>query len=463
MDQADRPLSDTHDAGASTHGETEVGQAAKKAVVAAMIGNFVEWFDYGIYGYLAPTIATVFFPSQDRAASLLSTYAVFALSFFIRPVGGVFFGRMADRVGRQKVLALTILLMASGTAVIGILPSHATIGVAAPALLVLCRLVQGFAAGGEYAGAVSFVVEYGPKDRRAFYGSFVAVSVFLGLLGGSGLVGILSSVASTDALNSWVWRIPFLIAVPIGAIGLYVRLKLEETPEFKLVLESGEVDSAPLRDAVRSQRKNMAVFFGFAICNAIASYLFGSYLTTYLVEEAGHSKSEALFTNAIATAVLCCVLPIGGLITDRYGRKPMLLTAAGLFAIIAIPIFMLAGVGGFGTALLAQLIFILVFFFITPPVTVSIAEMFPANVRVTAGAIAYNVAFTMFGGTAPFVATALIDVTGNKLAPGFYAIVIAIVAFCVIAFGYKERGGQAMELTAASADQRPVLGGATPT
>lgn len=436
----------------------ETRQAAKKAVVAAMIGNFVEWFDYGVYGYLAPTIATVFFPSQDRTASLLSTYAVFALTFFIRPVGGLVLGRMADRVGRQKVLALTILVMAAATALIGVLPSYAAVGVFAPALLVLCRLMQGFAAGGEYAGAVSFVVEYGPKNKRAFYGSFVAVSVFLGLLGGSGLVGILSSVASTQAMNSWVWRIPFLIALPIGIVGLYVRLKLEETPEFKLVLQTGEVESAPLRDALRSQRKNMAVFFSFAICNAIASYLFGSYLTTYLVEEAGHSKSEALFTNTIATAVLCCALPVGGLLTDKYGRKPMLLCATALFAIIAVPIFILAGVGGFATALIAQLLFILVFFFITPPVTVSIAEMFPANVRVTAGAIAYNVAFTMFGGTAPFVATALISVTGNKLAPGFYAVGIAIFSLIVVALAYRERGGEDMELTADPAKEAARAG-----
>ncbi len=422
-------------------------RVSKKAVRAAMVGNFTEWFDYGVYGYLASTIATVFFPSEDRAASLLSTYAVFALSFFVRPIGGIFFGRMADRVGRQRVLAITILIMAGATAAIGVLPGYGSAGVLAPALLIVCRMVQGFAAGGEYAGAVSFVVEHGPKDRRAFYSSFVSVSVFLGLLGGSGLVGILSSLVSEDALNTWVWRIPFLVALPIGAIGLYVRMKLEETPDFKLVLESGHVEATPLKDAVRSQRGNMAVFFSFAICNAIASYLFGTYLTTFLVEEAGLSKPQALFTNTIATLLLCCLLPFGGLLTDRIGRKPMLLTATAVFAVVAIPIFVLAGMGGFGTALLAQLCFIPVFFFITPPVTVSIAEMFPADVRVTAGAISYNLAFTVFGGTAPFVATFLIDTTGNKLTPGIYAIVVAVFAFLVVALAYRERGNKEMELS----------------
>lgn len=433
---------------AASRDDVDSRRAAQKAVRAAMVGNFVEWFDYGVYAYLAPVIATVFFPNEDRTAALLSTYAVFALSFFVRPLGGVYFGRLADRVGRQKVLAVTILIMAAATTAIGVLPPYAVVGLGAPALLVLCRMVQGFAAGGEYAGAVSFVVEFGPTKKRALYGSWVAVSVFLGLLCGSGLVGLLSTVMSADALNSWGWRIPFLIAAPIGAIGLYIRLKLEETPEFKMVLQSGQVDAAPLRDAIRTQRRNMAVFFSFAICNAVASYLFGSYLTTYLVEVAGHSKPEALFTNTIALVVLCFMLPVGGLLTDRYGRKPMLLTASVLFAILAIPIFILAGVGGFGTALAAQLLFVVIFFFISPPVTVSIAEMFPANVRVTAGAISYNLAFTVFGGTAPFVATALIALTGNKLAPAYYAMAIALFSTIVVAVAYRERGGREMELSA---------------
>jgi len=321
---------------------------------------------------------------------------------------------------------------------------------------VLCGLLRGFAAGGEYAGAVSFVIGYGPSKKRAFYGSFVAVSIFSGLLGGSGFVAILSATVSEQTRNSWVWRVPFLTALSIGAIGLYMRLKLEETLEFKMVLDAGEIEPVPLRTAVRSQRRNMAVFFSLAICHVIASYLFGSYLTTYLVEEAGHCKSEALFTNLIATAVLCFLLPVGALMTDRYGRKPMLLGAAALVAIIAVPILMLAGVGGFTTALIAQLMFLMVFFLITPPVTVSLAEMFPADVRVTAGAISYNLAFTIFGGTAPFVATALISITGNKLAPGIYAVVIAVFSFCVIRFAYRERGAQETELTAVT-NEKPSL------
>lgn len=418
-------------------------KTARKAVRAAMVGNFVEWFDYGIFGYMAPIIATLFFPSEDRTAALMMTYAVLAMTLFVRPIGGIYFGRMADKFGRKKVLALTILIMAAATGAIGLLPTHAQVGILAPALLIICRLVQGFAAGGEYAGAVTFVVEYGPKKKKAFYASFVGVSVFLGLLAGSSMVGFLSNTLSPESLNSWGWRIPFLLSIPIGAIGLYIRTKLEDTPEFKQVLESSNIDeSTPFRDAMRTQWRNMCIFFSFAICNAVASYLFGSYLTTYLIEVANHTKPEALFSNAIALVVLCCILPIGGILTDRYGRKPMIMIASILSAVIAIPAFILAGVGGFESALIAQLMFIMIFFFITPSVTVSMAEMFPAKVRVTAAAISYNLAFTLFGGTTPFVSTALIKFTGNKLAPAYYMIGVAIFTTIVVACFYRERGGR---------------------
>ncbi len=425
---------------------TATNKIARKAVRAAMIGNFVEWFDYGIFGYMAPLIATIFFPSEDRSAGLMMTYAVLAMTLFFRPIGGIYFGRMADRLGRKKVLAVTILIMAAATGAIGLLPTHAQLGTLAPVLLILCRLVQGFAAGGEYAGAVTFVVEYGPSKKRAFYASFVGVSVFMGLLAGSSLVGLLSHSMSSETLTSWGWRIPFLLSIPIGAIGLYIRIKLEDTPEFKKVLQSGNVDAAPLRGALSTQWKNMCVFFSFAICNAVASYLFGSYLTTYLIEVANHTKPDALFSNSIALVVLCCLLPLGGKLADRYGRKPMILTASILAAVIAIPTFIIAGMSGFNVAIIAQLMFMMIFFFITPSVTVSMAEMFPASVRVTAGAISYNLAFTVFGGTTPFVSTALVDFTGNKLAPAYYLVAVAIFTTITVTLFYRERGGANLEI-----------------
>lgn len=411
--------------------------ASRKAVVASMVGNAVEWFDYGIYGYLAPVFAVVFFPESDQTAALLSTYAVLAVSFLVRPLGGVVMGRYGDRRGRKFVLSFTILLMSGGTVAIGLLPSYATIGIAAPALLLLCRLVQGFGAGGEYSGAVSFVVEYGPAHKRAYYGSWVAVSVFVGLLASSGFATLLTSALSEASLHSWGWRVPFLVAAPLGLIGLFIRSKMEDTPEFKQVVEAGNVAAAPVTEAVRTCWKPMVAFFGFAISNAVGSYLFSSYLTTYLTTAGGHSKSEALLANSIALVVLIVALPFGGKLCDRIGRKPCLLIGIGLLGVLILPSFMLAAQPGFGAVLGSELVFAVALFFISPVVTVSVAEMFPAEVRVTAGAITYNLAFTVFGGTAPFAATALVA-SGGILAPAYYVIAITLFSFVVVALAYRE-------------------------
>jgi len=415
--------------------------AARKAVVASMVGNFVEWFDYGIYGYLAPVLALVFFPKGDPTAALLATYAVLAVSFLVRPVGGIVMGRFGDQRGRKFVLSFTILLMAGGTFAIGILPSYAAVGVLAPVLLLLCRFVQGFGAGGEYSGAVSFVVEYGPVNKRAYYGSWVAVSVFLGLLAGSGFATLLNATLSTSALDSWGWRIPFLISAPLGLIGLYIRSKMEDTPEFQKVVETGNVVAAPVAEAVRTCWKPMSVFFGFAIANAVGSYLFSSYLTTYLSSTGGHTASQALLANSIALIVLIVALPFGGMLSDRIGRKPCLLIGIGLLGVFILPAFKLAEQAGFGAVLGSEMVFAVALFFISPSVTVSIAEMFPAAVRVTAGAITYNLAFTVFGGTAPFVATALVSV-GGKLAPAYYVIAITAFSFVFVALAYQDYRGK---------------------
>ncbi|WP_327668048.1 MULTISPECIES: MFS transporter [unclassified Streptomyces] len=412
-------------------GAVSTRAASRKAIVASMIGNAIEWFDYGIYGYLAPVFAVVFFPKSDQTAALLSTYAVLAVSFLIRPLGGLVMGRHGDRRGRKFVLSFTILLMSGGTFAIGVLPGYAVIGVAAPALLLACRLVQGFGAGGEYSGAVSFVVEHGPPRKRAYYGSWVAVSVFVGLLASSGFATLLTSTLSEASLNSWGWRIPFLIAAPMGLIGLYIRSKMEDTPEFKKVVETSNVVAAPVTEAVRTSWKPMTVFFAFAISNAVGSYLFSSYLTTYLTTTGGHPKSEALLANSIALMMLIVALPFGGKLCDWIGRKPCLLIGIGLLGVLILPSFMLADQPGFGAVLSSELVFAVALFFISPVVTVSVAEMFPAAVRVTAGAITYNLAFTVFGGTTPFIATALVE-SGGALAPAYYVMAITLFSFVVV-------------------------------
>ena len=235
----------------------EEARGARKAVTAGVVGNFVEWYEYGVYGYLAYIISQLFFPEGDPAAALLGTYAVFAISFFVRPLGGVLFGRWGDKVGRRTVLAFAILLMSGATFLIGVLPTYATIGFAAPVLLLILRLTQGLAAGGEYVGAVAFVVEYGPSDKRALYASWISVSVFGGLLAGVGIATLLTSTLGDEAMLAGWWRLPFLIALVLGLIGLYLRVKVEETPEFRnLAAREGEIESAPLTEALKTQRKS---------------------------------------------------------------------------------------------------------------------------------------------------------------------------------------------------------------
>lgn len=433
----------------------EAAQGAKKAVVGGVVGNFVEWFEYGVYGYLATVIATLFFPPGDRVAALLGTYAVFALSFLIRPLGGVIFGRFGDKIGRRNVLAVAILLMSGATACIGLLPTYATVGFLAPALLLTFRLLQGLAAGGEYVGAVAFVVEYGPENRRAYYASWVTVSVFGGLLCGVGLVTLMTTVLGDAAMEAWAWRVPFLSALVLGFVGLYLRLKIEETPAFRALQEENEralearrlddleeseqhIAASPLKEALATQWKPMLIFIGFAMTNATGSYLFAAYLSTYLQEQVGLSAGDALLANSIALIVLIPLLPLSGLLCDRIGRKPMLLAGCGLFVVLSIPAYRVAEMGGLVSATAASLLLVAPILFISAGLTVSIAEMWPTRLRYSGSAIAYNVGFGLFGGGAPLIATFLVARTGDPLAVGYYVMALSTISFLVVLFFFKE-------------------------
>lgn len=438
-----------------TAGGEETARGVRKAVIGGVVGNFVEWFEYGVYGYLATVIATLFFPPGDRVAALLATYSVLALSAFIRPLGGVLFGRFGDKVGRRNVLAVAILMMSGATAAIGMLPTYATVGFLAPVLLLTCRLVQGLAAGGEYVGAVAFVVEYGPENRRAFYASWVTVSVFAGLLCGVGLVTLMTTVLGDAAMEAWAWRVPFLSALLLGVVGLYLRLRIEETPAFRALQEENEralearglddrgeseqtIAASPLKEAVMTQWKPILIFVGFAMTNATGSYLFAAYLSTYLQEEVGLSAANALLANSIALIVLIPLLPLSGLLCDRIGRKPMLLAGCGLFVVLSIPAYLIAEQGTLLSATLASLLLVLPILFISAGLTISIAEMWPTRLRYSGSAIAYNIGFGLFGGGAPLVATFLVARTGDPLAVGYYVMALATISFFVVLFFFRE-------------------------
>ncbi|MCI9889878.1 MFS transporter [Micrococcales bacterium 31B] len=426
-------------------------RVVRKAVWAGVIGNYAEQYEFGVYAALTPVLSKVFFPAEDQFLGQLSVFAGLALGFLIRPLGGFIFGRMGDRVGRKKILSLTIIIMGLLTALIGVLPTYAMIGFAAPILLLALRLGQGLAAGGEYAGAVSFVVEYGPSHQRARYTSFVSISVFAGLLTGTGLTYLLTTALGSQSMYEWGWRIPFLIALPLTIAGFYLRRAVEDTPEFRRQQEleaarkaefSEEIPATGILETLRTQWKPILIFSGFAMTNAVLSYTWTAYIPTYLQSDAaGDGKLTSglsVASTSIALLVLLPLLYLSGRLSDALGRKKMLLLGC-VTTLIAVPLaFTIVARGGFVNAVLGQLLYLVPIFFIAVTVTVNLAEMFPTKMRYTAGSIAFNLAFCIFAGTAPLVATALVGATGNIMSVAIYVCAIALVSLLVVLFAYRE-------------------------
>jgi MHS family proline/betaine transporter-like MFS transporter len=408
------------------------GTTILKAVVGAGIGNTVEWFEFAVYGFLATYIGANFFPSDDPTASLLAAFAVFGAAFFARPLGGLVFGPMGDRIGRQRVLATVIILMSLASFAIGLLPGHATIGIWAPILLVFLRLLQGFSVGGEYGGAGSFVAEYSPADRRGFMVSWLMFSSLLGFLLGAVLVTVLSAAMSDDAMTAWGWRIPFLIAGPLGAVGLYIRLRLEDTPEFRALEAAGEVAQSPLKEALVEHWRQILQVAGIAIIHNLGFYMVFTYMPTYFSTELGFGRTASFVSIVLAGIVGLALVPPLGALSDRVGRKPLLLTACVLFMLLTYPLFLLMNTGNLLAATLAHLaLAVMEAIFISTSIAV-MTELFPTRVRYGGYSIGYNFSVAIFGGSAPFLATWLISTTGNPLSPAYYLMLGAAASLLTI-------------------------------
>ncbi len=405
---------------------------AKKAVTAGAIGNFVEWYDYSVYGFFATVIASQFFPSEDRVASLLATFAVFAVAFFMRPVGAFVFGHYGDTIGRRNTLAAAIIMMGVATLMIGVLPSYAQIGVLAPILLVVARLLQGFSAGGEWSGSAAFMVEYAPENKRGLYGSWQQVSIVAGLLVGSGMGGLLGTVLSEDALNAWGWRIPFILGMVVALVGLYLRLRVEDTPAFRIIEEKEEITEAPVKESFTAHWRESLTAIGFTVAWTVAYYILLTYMPTYVSETLGIPLTQALLSNAIGLVVLMALIPFTAALSDRIGRKPLLIAFSALIALFTYPLFLLASTQVLAFIVLAQVLFGVIISLFSGPGPAALVEMFPTNVRYSALGVSYNIAVAAFGGTAPFIATYLISRTGSNFAPGFYLIAAAVVTLIVV-------------------------------
>ena len=404
----------------------------RRAVRGAAIGNTVEWFDFAIYGFLATYIAEKFFPSGDETAALLNTFAIFAAAFFMRPLGGFFFGPLGDRIGRQKVLALVILLMSGSTFAIGLVPSYATIGVFAPLLLLFLRCLQGFSAGGEYGSGACFLAEYASDKHRGFVVSFLVWSVVVGFLLGSLTVTGLETVLSEGAMDSYGWRIPFLIAGVLGAVGLYIRLRLGDTPEFEALRDEGEVASSPLKEAVTTSWRPILQIAGLVVIHNVGFYIVFTFLPSYFTKTLGFTKTDAFVSITVASLVALILIPPLGALSDRIGRKPLLIAGSLAFAVFAYPLFLMLNTGSLAAAIAAHAGLAAIESVFVCASLAAGAELFATRVRSSGYSIGYNVSVALFGGTAPYVATWLVARTGNDLAPAYYVIVAALVTLITV-------------------------------
>ncbi|MER5389314.1 MFS transporter [Saccharopolyspora sp. NPDC002686] len=400
----------------------------RRVVTASFIGNCVEWFDYAAYGYLATIIARNFFPTSSPTAALLATFGVFALSFIVRPLGGIFWGQFGDRFGRRAALSLSVLIMSAATFVIALLPTHDQVGLFAPALLLLVRVVQGFSAAGEYAGASAFLFEYAPRHRRGLYTSVVPASTATGLLLGSLIVALLTSLLPPESMDSWGWRVPFLLAAPLGVIGRYIRVKLEDTPEFRALADQESVTSTPLRETFTSNKRAIFIAFSATCLNAVGFYMLLSYMPTYLSTELQLGETASFIVTTIALLGYIGSVFVMGWLSDVVGRPVMLATCGALFALLAVPMFLLLGASGLIGITLIQLALGVLLTMNDGTLPSYLAELFPTHVRYSGFAFSFNTANALFGGTAPFVATALIHLSGNKIAPAWYLAAAGIAA-----------------------------------
>ncbi|WP_370329055.1 MFS transporter [Mycolicibacterium hippocampi] len=407
-------------------------EVLKKAIAASAIGNATEWFDYGLYAYGVTYISAAIFPGDTTEATLFALMT-FAVSFLVRPLGGFVWGPLGDRLGRRQILAITIVLMASATFCVGLVPTYDMIGFWAPVLMIALRMIQGFSTGGEYGGAATFMAEYAPARRRGFLGSFLEFGTLAGFSAGALMMLGFSAVLSDDQMSSWGWRLPFLIAAPLGLIGIYLRMKLEDTPVFKELEDQGKEESsvgAEFKDLITRYWAPILKLGGLVVALNVVNYTLLSYMPTYLELSIGLSTNFSLVVPIIGMLAMMVCVPFAGHLSDRVGRKPLWwVSLIGLF-IAVVPMFMLMSTGVVG-AIIGFAVLGLLYVPQLATISAMFPAMFPTQVRFAGFAIAYNVSTSIFGGTAPAVNEWLVGETGNNLWPAFYmmgAVVVGAIA-----------------------------------
>jgi MFS transporter, MHS family, proline/betaine transporter len=398
----------------------------RRVIFAGMIGNVLEWYDFAIYGYFATAIGQVFFPYQDRIAQLLSAFGVFALGYFMRPVGGAVTGHIGDRFGRRAALTFSVVAMAIPTFLIGLLPGYRTLGLLAPIALTLLRMVQGLSVGGEYTTSVVFLVEQAPDGRRGLMGAVTLCGAIAGILLGSAVGAAFAANMSAAALDAWGWRIPFLLGLVIGVGGYVLRRHMLET------IPTGHRERAPIVETLHDHWRIVLGFAGLSVFYAVGFYVSFVYLVSWLQTADRIAPARALEINSFSMLILLLVIVASGLLTDRFGRKPLLLLATILGFIGALPLFWLLNHPSMWLAQLGQLGLVLIVGLYGGTQPALLVEAAPLQVRCTVVALGYNISLGVIGGLTPLVASWLVARTGNEIAPGFLMMVAAAVTFLTL-------------------------------
>ena len=405
----------------------------RRAILSCVVGNFMELYDFTLYGFFAIFIGHTFFPSTNPVVSLLSSLATFGVGFIMRPIGGLVMGAYADRIGRKGALIIAMAMMAIATGMPGITPGYATIGIWAPIILVLCRLVQGFSTGGEWGGAVIFLAEYAPPGRRGFYASWMQVGVAVGSLAGSGSAWILTATLEPASLNTWGWRIPFLVGFLLLPIGYYLRTRVAETPAFERLVETRKVARAPIRDAFSSQKLMMGLVCGTSVIWNSGGYVLLVYLPVFANQVLKVDLSLALAAAAIGSVVRAILTPPIGALGDRIGRKTVIQTMNVGFLVLVYPMFLwMKTAPGFTSVLCASIIAGVLMAMVAGAGPVMLTEQFPTRLRSTPVGIGYNISAAIFGGFAPFICTWLVRQTGDAIAPTYFLLGCALVSLLTV-------------------------------
>lgn len=406
--------------------------SSARALLAGSFGNVMEQYDNLVYAYSALTLGQLFFPESSDLAGALYSFAVFGVGFLIRPLGALTFGHFGDKFGRRTTLVVGVMMMGVATTLIGVLPTYASVGVAAPVLLVLLRVLQGFSVAGEWAGSAALLVEYAPTGRRGFFGSFNQVSTAAGFLLAAAVVALNNAVFTAEQVGAWAWRVPFLLAIVTAGAAVWLRLGLAETPAFREEQERGEIVKNPLLTSLRTELPAIVRGFGFTVLWTVAYFFFLTYLPSYLTSVAGVDAGVARTSNLVALTAFCLMIAFFGALSDRVGRKPLLVGSTIGFLVFSWPILAVFNSGTTVGVYVGQLVVAVLLAMFSGPGPAALCELFPTKLRYSTMSIGYNFSVMAFGGTAPFVATGLVGVTGSKMAPVMLPVGAAVITLLVL-------------------------------